>query len=117
MDQAQASLNILFTDDAEIRELNREFRGKDKSTDVLSFPSGEKITDQSFLGELVISIPTAKRQAREFEVTLRDELLRLVVHGLLHLLGYDHEGVSKAAAQRMRRLEGKLFVTALKEGT
>lgn len=109
MDQPQASLNILFTDDTEIRELNREFRNKDKATDVLSFPSGEKLSGRSFLGELVISIPTAKRQAREFEVTLRDELLRLIVHGLLHLLGYDHEGVGKTEAQRMRRLEGRLL--------
>ena len=110
MGQEQAELNILFTDDSEIRDLNLKFRGKNKPTDVLSFPSGERISKAGgFIGELVISIPTAKRQANEFGVTLREELLRLIVHGLLHLLGYDHEGVSKAEAQKMRRLEARLI--------
>jgi probable rRNA maturation factor len=89
--------------------LNREFRNKDKPTDVLSFPSGEKLTGVSFLGELAISIPMACKQAKEFGVTVREELLRLLIHGLLHLLGYDHEGVSKSEAQRMRRLERKIL--------
>lgn len=104
-------LSIVFTSDKEIQKLNREYRGKNTPTDVLSFPllegrkRGELITS---LGDLVISLDTTKRQAREFGVSPSSELLRLLVHGTLHLVGFDHENVTKKEAARMRRTEAKL---------
>lgn len=103
-----SAVSLLFTGDDEIQILNREYRGKDKPTDVLSFSAIEGLTPRSFekdLGELVISLDTAKRQAKKYKVTLSEEIARLIIHGLLHLLGHDHEKVSKQKAQRMRRLE------------
>jgi probable rRNA maturation factor len=110
-----AELNVLFTDDKRMRVINREFRQKDKATDVLSFPQFEPKEIRgtrrprgivgTYLGDLVISTETTLRQAREFGVTPRQELLRLIVHGILHLCGYDHEGVPAAQAQAMRRRE------------
>lgn len=106
-------LNVVITDDKRIRVLNREFRKKDKATDVLSFPQLTKAEIAgkkrgfvgSYLGDLVISSETTLRQAKEFGVSKREELLRLVVHGVLHLCGYDHEKVPHSEAQRMRRKE------------
>ena len=95
-----------------MQELNSSYRNKDKPTDVLSFAlqdaKGPRCSG-SALGDLVISVDTMVRQAREYEVTPRAELLRLLIHGTLHLLGYDHEGVTKSEAAKMRRLEKKLF--------
>lgn len=103
----------MLTGDREIKKLNRIYRGKDKATDVLSFPSGfdpfEHAVPGSCLGDLVISIETARRQAAQYDVSLRDELKRLIVHGYLHLLGYDHEKVPPAEAARMRRTESRLL--------
>ena len=101
-------VTVLLTTDLELRELNRSFRGKDKATDVLSFPS-----EGSYLGDLAISVQTARRQAKEFQVSLQEELIRLIIHGILHLHGYDHEAVSKSEAAKMRRLEKKYFELAL----
>ncbi|MBN8548537.1 MAG: rRNA maturation RNase YbeY [Deltaproteobacteria bacterium] len=101
------SLSLLFTDDTEIHVLNREYRGKDKPTDVLSFSQlegGNKIPSPS-LGDLVISLDTTLKQSKKYRVTLSRELLRLLVHGTLHLFGYDHEKVPAAEAAKMRRLE------------
>lgn len=118
-------IHLALTDDARIRVLNREHRKKDKATDVLSFPqfhpkeisgrSRRKLDAPSpYLGDLVISTETTLKQAKEFGVTKRAELARLIVHGVLHLCGYDHEKVPAAEAQRMRRREryirGKLSV-------
>ena len=110
--KAYSEVSILFTADREIHTLNKEFRGKDKPTDVLSFPQlspRAKAVPSPSLGDLVISLETAKRQARAFGVTFPQELLRLIVHGLLHLAGYDHEGVTRAEAQRMRRAEERIY--------
>ena len=73
-----------------MRRLNREFRGKDKATDVLSFPAAGEIANE-FAGDLAISLDTAKRQAASHGHTLRDEVRVLLLHGLLHLDGMDHE--------------------------
>lgn len=105
-------ISISLVGDGEMRELNREYRGKDKPTDVLSFanlegppvPGGEE-----HLGDLVISVETARRQAVEYGVTFTQEMARLTVHGILHLLGYDHERVRPAVARRMRRREDELL--------
>ncbi len=86
-----AELSLLITDDEYIRRLNREFRGKDRPTDVLSFPMGDRIEGKILLGDIAISYDTAKRQAKELGHSLREEVKRLLVHGLVHLLGYDHE--------------------------
>ena len=111
-----SEIHLALTDDARIRVLNREHRRKDKATDVLSFPqfTPKEISGRgrsrgmvvgSYLGDLVISTETTLKQAKEFGVTKRAELTRLLVHGVLHLCGYDHEKVPAAEAQRMRRRE------------
>ena len=109
-------IHLALTDDARMRVLNREHRKMDKPTDVLSFPqfNPKEISGKSkkkvevpgpYLGDLVISTETTLKQAKEFGVTKRAELMRLVVHGVLHLCGYDHEKVPAAEAQGMRRRE------------
>lgn len=110
-----SEINVVLTNDARIREINREYRKKDKATDVLSFPQftprevrgAKKPADlfNPYLGDLVISTETTLKQAKRFGVTPREELVRLVVHGVLHLCGYDHEKVPAREAQRMRRRE------------
>ena len=106
-----AELSILLTDDKEIHTLNRDYRGKDKPTDVLSFATldGQLLPGMTSLGDLVISIPTTRRQAKEYGVSFDAELKRLVIHGILHLMGYDHEKVPAREANRMRRLEQRVF--------
>ena len=85
-----ASFECLITDDRELRKLNREFRKIDYATDVLSFPSGSP-PSQPFLGSLAISSQRAAAQAKQYRHTLQQELQILMLHGLLHLLGMDHE--------------------------
>ncbi len=88
---SKVELSIALVSDAQIKRLNKLYRNKDKPTDVLSFPIGEKVEDWLILGDIVISVDTARRQAKEFGYSLEEELKRLLVHGLVHLLGYDHE--------------------------
>ena|ERR1051325_6414907 len=86
--------SIVFVSDAAIRKLNRQFRGKDRATDVLSFPTrAEKFEQEnrSHLGEVVISVQRAVAQAKQNGLGLTGEIQQLVLHGLLHLCGYDHE--------------------------
>jgi probable rRNA maturation factor len=90
----------LITSDRELRRLNREFRQKDHVTDVLSFPALEP---DSFLGEIAIAFPTAQRQASEYGLRVNREIEILMLHGVLHLLGMDHE----KDGGRMARAEGK----------
>ena len=87
----KVELSVVLVSDAQIRRLNKLYRNKDKPTDVLSFPIGEKVEGWLILGDIVISVDTAKRQAQELGYSLEEELKRLLVHGLVHLLGYDHE--------------------------
>jgi len=88
-------IELIITDNETIRELNQEHREKDKATDVLSFPMDAPFTEQSIfgmpLGSIVISADFVKQKADEFEHTIQDELSLLFIHGLLHLLGFDHE--------------------------
>jgi len=98
--RARGTLTIAIVSDARVRTLNRKFRKKDKPTDVLSFPSGER----GYLGDVVIAEGVARRQAREAGHSLATELRVLALHGLLHLLGYDHEHDDG----RMARLERQL---------
>ncbi len=80
-------VNIIFADDSLLKDLNSRYRRKRRPTDVLSFPADDEL---GILGDVYISIDTARRQAGDYNVTLREEVLRLVCHGLLHLCGYDH---------------------------
>jgi probable rRNA maturation factor len=106
-------LSVLLTDDAEIKRLNRDFRGKDRPTDVLSFSldegEGAPVVELAPLGDLVVSVPTILRQARAHSLSPKDEMQRMLVHGLLHLLGYEHEGVSSSRARKMRLEEKRLL--------
>lgn len=95
--EGAAEVNVNFVDDETIRKLNNEFRNIDAATDVLSFPMGENgeydinpETGAKMLGDIVISIPHACKQAEEYEHSLQREIAFLTVHSLLHLLGYDH---------------------------
>ncbi|MFN3312826.1 MAG: rRNA maturation RNase YbeY [Hyphomonas sp.] len=85
---------ILLADDAALQALNREFRGKDKPTDVLSFPSLPM--DRPFLGDIAITYDISAADAAEQGKTIRDHLCHLIIHGYLHLLGYDHEADTEA---------------------
>jgi probable rRNA maturation factor len=105
----EAELSLLLVSDAVMRRLNRAWRGRDRATDVLSFAQAEGPggAPPGLLGDVVISLDTARRQAAERAASLGSELDRLLVHGVLHLLGYDHER-SPAEARRMRRRERAL---------
>ena len=111
--QKPYTVSIVFTDDSEIQRLNRDYRGKDKATDVLSFSQleGEPIVTNEVvsLGDIIISIDTARRQCLDFSATLNEEIARLLAHGLLHLLGYDHENVSAKKAEEMFSLQDHLL--------
>ncbi|MFZ0062159.1 MAG: rRNA maturation RNase YbeY [Pyrinomonadaceae bacterium] len=96
---------IAFVSDRQIRELNRRFRGIDKATDVLSFPAGDETGGVAGnLGDIAISLERATIQAKENSITLDEEIAQLILHGLLHLCGYDHE----TDQGEMNRLELKL---------
>jgi probable rRNA maturation factor len=101
---ARGTLTVVITTDRRIRTLNHTWRGLDKATDVLSFPAGDDPGPVRHLGDLVISRETAGRQARGEGHTLATELRVLALHGLLHLLGYDHERDSGRMARIERRL-------------
>lgn len=105
-------LSILLTDDACIRELNFNYRKKNKATDVLSFSQLEnpsKNYTPGPLGDLVISLDTARRQAKKYRHSFEKELLRLIVHGILHLAGYEHEKVPQSIARKMRKKEKEII--------
>ncbi len=104
----RAQWEASFTSAPRMRRLNQEFLGKDYATDVLSFPSPKILQEMGYLGELVICTSVMKRQAREQKHSEKVELAVLVVHGFLHLLGYDHEKGPRQAAQ-MRTLENALL--------
>lgn len=90
--EAAVSLTLLLTSDAQLQQLSRDFLGIDRPTDVLSFPDGDMLPgmESVYLGDVAISVETAQRQAAARGHTLEGELQLLAVHGLLHLLGYDH---------------------------
>lgn len=102
--KAARELSVMFVASDEIRRLNREFRGKDKPTDILSF---DPVEDGS-LGELVIALDVIRAQADDHGLSLKDELGYMLLHGMLHLLGYDHE-VSASGARRMFAIQDRAF--------
>ena len=116
---SEVELGLLITDDETVRKLNQEYRGVDEPTDVLSFALVERKTGNNsppfveppdgllHLGEVVISYPQAVRQAEETNHKMEEEMALLVVHGILHLLGYEHD--EPAREQEMRALEKKIL--------
>ena len=96
--------NLVFVTSTEIRKLNKTYRGKNYATDVLSFDGD----DETSFGELVIAPQVIKRQAKEHGLTVREELGYMVLHGILHLLGFDHEK-SEAQAKRMFAIQDRVF--------
>ena len=103
----RGDLVVVFLEPTPARKLNRLFRGKNRATDVLSFSS------ENAFGELVLCPQVLIKQAKEHELSYKEELGYLVLHGLLHLLGYDHEK-SEADARRMFRLQDQIFETLQK---
>ncbi|MDV2989646.1 MAG: rRNA maturation RNase YbeY [Dehalogenimonas sp.] len=118
--ESGSEMGIYITGQAKIQELNRVYRGKDKPTDVLSFSffvkeaAADATTDVEFpaapdgslhLGELVISLPQAELQAAELGHSLKAEIARLLIHGIMHLLGFDHEVDADADIMEARELE------------
>lgn len=103
-------VGVLVTDDAAIRTLNRRWRGKDTPTDVLSFPCGDQLPEgRVYLGDVAISLDTARRQATERGVPLEREMGTLLLHALIHLCGYDHETDRGEMVALERRLELELL--------
>jgi probable rRNA maturation factor len=103
----RGQVTVLLTTDAAIRKLNRQFRHKDKATDVLSFPA-EGVGAEEIAGDLAISVPTALKQAIDQGHSFSAEIKVLILHGLLHLAGHDHEVDEGKMARRERQLRTKL---------
>ncbi len=107
----EGELSLLLTGDDEIAELNRRYRGREGPTNVLAFPMSEDPAtgpDAGMLGDVAVSLDTARRESRDCEEPLPQTVFRLLIHGLLHLLGYDHE-VSEPEAARMQALQDRLL--------
>jgi probable rRNA maturation factor len=94
---------LVLTDDAEMRALNRTWRGKDAATNVLSFPAHEKVKGPGLLGDVVIAFETTSKEARAQNIAFDNHVAHLVVHGVLHLIGLDH--IEDAEAERMEAIE------------
>lgn len=109
--ETDAELSVTFIGDAEMTELNGQYRGKPYPTDVLSFPQREGESGAvapAMLGDVVISVDAAKRQAHSAGHSAQREIMVLLAHGVAHLLGYDHER-GPAQARAMKRMEKKLL--------
>lgn len=108
-DPVEHELSVLLADDAGIRALNRAWRGKDQPTNVLSFPAGAPLVPGAprLLGDVALAYETVAREAAEQGKSLADHFRHLLVHGVLHLLGHDHE--EEEAAERMEGLERRIL--------
>jgi probable rRNA maturation factor len=110
-------LSIVFVDDVEITRLNRRYLGRNRSTNVISFPmaEGDPVPNSpQVLGDVVLSAETAERQARRTKRNAEDEILFLLIHGILHLLGYDHI-TTPGERRKMREKERELFALIAKK--
>ncbi len=112
LQRENGELSVLIVDDEQIRAINRDYLERDRPTNVISFAmtegEGGNIHPE-LLGDIVISAETAMRDALAGDLPLMDEMEFLMIHGLLHLLGYDHENVGHEEAERMKRKEQELF--------
>ncbi|CCQ91971.1 putative metalloprotease PERMA_1963 [Nitrospina gracilis 3/211] len=123
LDLENEELSILLTDDARIHELNLQYRDKDQATDVLSFPQDEDAVNETgdrLLGDVVLSVETADRQAHDHHLSLQEELILLLIHGILHLMGYDHETSRKDASfmkSKTQEIFGHIFPGRQPSGT
>lgn len=112
MDCADKELSISFVDDNTIQQLNKNYLKRDNSTNVLSFSLQEGKfgnINPNILGDIIISAETAQRDAAVGDLSLSEEIYFLIIHGLLHLLGYNHENTTKAQTTKMRVKEKELF--------
>ena len=112
LDCLSEEVSILLTSDADIRKLNQQFRSIDQPTDVLSFPQNADedppIPEEIILGDIAVSLDTAQAQAKEHGLAFEEEIILLLIHGILHLLGYDHE-ISEQEEEKMRSKTRELF--------
>jgi probable rRNA maturation factor len=115
----EAELSTLFVDDPYIRELNRNYLHRNKPTNVIAFPMGKgefASLHPQLLGDLVISVETAYRQSHRFGVTGMEMIVLLMIHGILHLIGYDHEGGRKEAREMNMKQKELFRAISSKEG-
>ena len=116
LEQSSAELSVALVGNEEIRKLNRKFRGKDYATDVLSFPVENDLPGpERLLGDVIISVEKAREQAKERGRTFDEEMITLLVHGIVHLLGYDHERSPKDS-RAMNRLEKRIYRALCEQG-
>jgi len=107
-EQQDAELSLALIGNAEMQKLNAQYRHKDYPTDVLSFPAAKNLPSEAILlGDVIISVDKAAEQAKERRRTLHHEIVTLLIHGIVHLLGYDHERSAKDA-RIMTRIEKKI---------
>ena len=116
VDRADAELSLALVGNAEMRNLNARYRSMDYPTDVLSFPADAGLPPtHCLLGDVVISVEIARKQAKERGRTMNEEMVTLLIHGIVHLLGYDHERSAKDA-RVMKRLENKIYRQLCEQG-
>jgi rRNA maturation RNase YbeY len=114
--QSEAELSLALIGNAEMKKLNAQYRRKDYPTDVLSFPlEGKLPSTNRLLGEVIISVEMARQQAKKRGRTTDEEMVTLLIHGIVHLLGYDHERSAKDA-RVMKRLENKVYRQLCEQG-
>jgi len=110
--RCRGGVNIILATDADLRKMNEQYLGRDYPADVMAFPMGgdeHPRAEDTVMGEIYVSLDRARQQARDYSVTFVQEVERLVIHGLLHLCGYDHE--DKEEAGRMRTREDQFLET------
>ena len=112
LDIENHEISVLIVDDEQIRKINRDYLNRDRPTNVISFAMTEGFSGDihpEILGDIVISAETALRDASADGLQFSDEMEFLLIHGLLHLIGYNHENTTKEETQRMRKMEQELF--------
>jgi len=112
LDCADKEISLSFVDDEKIKELNKEYLGKDKPTNVISFSLREgeySDINPQIMGDIIISVETAQRDALWGNLTVSQEIDFLIIHGILHLLGYNHENTTRKETNKMRKKEKDLF--------